>query len=112
MADSKLSVKLNEAWTHRVKHHHKEAETVFREVLTNYPDHVEALYGLAQALMEQGKDKDAIKSFKQAAKLLQDGALGDDELRASLLRRQALGHIERLTKGSWDLISIGNAIPK
>lgn len=99
-------------WEHRVRHELAEAESDFRQAIKMDAKDSEATYGLAQVLMEQGKKDDAVKTFKQAIKLLDSGALSDDPIRAGMLQRQALGHIERLTKGKWDLVSIGNAIPK
>ncbi|MDA1329604.1 MAG: tetratricopeptide repeat protein [Chloroflexi bacterium] len=107
-----LKPQLERAWSLRVNHKLGDAETAFSEYLERDPENVHAVYGLAQVMMEQGRDKDAAKQFKQAIKLIDSGVLGDDELRAGLLRRQALGHIERMKTGSWDLVSIGNAIPK
>lgn len=99
-------------WVRRVKHEVAEAEDDFRQALKLDAGNIEAVYGLAQSLMEQGKNDEAVKTFKEAAKLLEGDTLKDDPVRASMLRRQALGHIERMTKGEWDLINIGNAIPK
>jgi tetratricopeptide (TPR) repeat protein len=103
---------LHRGWARRVTHEHVEAENDFRQALKLAPGDEHATYGLAQALMEQGKKDEAVKTFKEAIKLLDGGALEDDPVRASMLRRQALGHIERMNTGEWDLINIGNAIPK
>lgn len=99
-------------WGYRVQHQLDLAEADFREAMVLNPKLVHAVYGLAQSLMEQGKNKEAIEHFEEAAELLDSGALGDDPIRGGMLRRQALGHVERLTTGEWDLHSIGNAIPK
>jgi TolA-binding protein len=108
----KLRAQLNEAWSHRVNHRLEDAEAAFRAILTRYPEEVDAIYGLGLVLMEKGEDKKAVKQFKEAVRLLEAGAFGKDELRAGLLRWQILGHIDRVTKGDWNLSKISNVMPE
>ena len=99
-------------WAYRIKHEWDKAETDFRKVLESHPEDVEVIYGLGIVLMNQSKEKDAVKQFSEAARLLDAGAMANNQVRAGMLRRQCLGYIERIEKGDWDLMSIGNAVPK
>jgi Tfp pilus assembly protein PilF len=99
-------------WAYRVKHELDAAEADLRAVLKADPKSVFAKYGLAQVLMEQNKKDEASKAFNEVAKWIDDGALKGDPVRADMLRRQALGHAQKLKSGSWDLENIGNALPK
>lgn len=99
-------------WAYRVKHEPDKGEADFRKLLDLQPKSIYAQYGLAQVLMEQGKNAEATKAFQEVAKWIEGGVLQGDEVRAGMLRRQALGHIERMKTGHWDLMNIGNALPK
>ncbi|MGH2581416.1 MAG: tetratricopeptide repeat protein [Anaerolineales bacterium] len=103
---------LHSGWAHRVKHELDEAESDFRKGLQQLPNDAYGNYGLAQVLMEQGNKSEATEFFQRVAKLVEDGAFKDDRVRANMLHRQALGHIERIKTGEWDLSSIGGIIPK
>jgi TolA-binding protein len=103
---------LHSGWAHRVKHELAEAESDFRKGLQKLPDDVYGNYGLAQVLMEQGNKTEATGFFQRVAKLIDDGAFKDDRVRANMLHRQALGHVERMKTGEWELSSIGGIIPK
>lgn len=99
-------------WAYRVKHDPAKGEADFRKLLEAQPTSVYGQYGLAQVLMEQGRNDEATKVFNEAVKLIDSGAFKEDEVRGGMLRRQALGHIERMKTGQWDLVNIGNALPK
>jgi hypothetical protein len=93
-----------------VRHEAAQAEADFRKALQTSMT-IYGQYGLAKALMEQGKKDEAIKNFEDVARQLEGGAMKDDKVRSDMLRRQCLGYIQRLKTGEWDLSNLGNALP-
>lgn len=81
----------------------------FREALADFqrsaaldPDSVDAVYGLGMAQKASKLHDESVKTFQQVLTLLNAGAVAD-RVRADMLRRLALGHINEITSGNWNL---------
>lgn len=98
-------------WVHQVRHESAQAEADFRKALQTSKT-VYGQYGLAKALMEQGKNDEAIKNFEDVAQQLEAGAMKEDKVRSDMLHRQCKGYVQRIKTGNWDLSNLGNALPK
>jgi tetratricopeptide (TPR) repeat protein len=74
----------------------------FRRVITLDPEAVDGVYALGMALKASGQGEESVKAFQQVLSLLNAGAVAD-RTRADMLRRLALGHINEITSGDWNL---------
>jgi tetratricopeptide (TPR) repeat protein len=81
---------------------HSSAEESFRRAISLSPNMVDAHYALGLALKAQGRRAEAIQSFEKVVSLLSAGVL-EDHVRATMLRRLALGHTNQLKIGDWAL---------
>jgi tetratricopeptide (TPR) repeat protein len=63
---------------------------------------VDAVYGLGMSLKAAGKNEESVASFKKAIALIDQGVV-PDKSRARILRRLALGHVNEITSGDWNL---------
>ena len=63
---------------------------------------VDAVYGLGMSLKAAGKKGEAVTAFKNAIALIDKGVV-TDKPRARILRRLALGHVNEITSGDWNL---------
>ncbi len=79
-----------------------EAEDDFRKAIELDSEAVDAVYALGMALKAHGRHEESIQAFKQVLSLLNAGAVAD-RVRADMLRRLAIGHINFITKGDWHL---------
>lgn len=84
------------------KGNHDAAEENFRRAISVNPNSVDAYYGLALVLKAQDRRKEAIAMFQKVLDLLNANVV-EDRNRAQMLRRLALGHINWLQSGDWNL---------
>ena len=82
--------------------HYDEAIEDFKKASDLDPNAVDAIYGQGMSLKASGKKDEAILVFKKAIALL-DGGVVPDKSRARILRRLALGHVNEMTSGNWNL---------
>ncbi len=78
------------------------AEENFRRAISSNPNSVDAYYGLALVLKTQDRRQEAIQMFQKVVDLLNANVV-EDRSRAQMLRRLALGHINWLKSGDWNL---------
>lgn len=97
-------------WVHQVRHEAAQAEADFRKSLQAGKS-VFAQYGLAKALMAQGKKDEAIKNFEDVVHQLESGALKDDPVRSDMLHRQCHGYVQLIKQGEWKLDGLSGALP-
>lgn len=93
---------MRRGWAYHSRGKETQAEADFLKALEIAPDSVDAHYVLGLVFKAQGKKEDAIRSFKRTIELLEAGAVSDTT-RTDMLRRLALGHINELTIGDWNL---------
>ena len=80
-----------------------EAVKEFNEAISLEPGNVDALYGLAMTRKYAGAKTEAVNGFN--ATVAQLPAL-EDQMRASVLKRLAHGHINNIQSGDWNLSSV------
>jgi Tfp pilus assembly protein PilF len=93
---------LRRAWMYRSRGQEDLAEEDFRKALSIDSQSVDANYGLGMSLKSQGKKEQAIEAFEGTIRLLDEGT-EEDHNRAEMLHRLALGHINEMKTGDWDL---------
>jgi tetratricopeptide (TPR) repeat protein len=79
-----------------------EAEKDLRAAIGLDPKSIDAYYSLGMVLKAQQKADEAVNAFQHAIDLLKASA-GDANPRIEMLRRLALGHINEITQGDWNL---------
>jgi tetratricopeptide (TPR) repeat protein len=83
-------------------HQYADAVEDFRRALELDPNAVDAVYGQGMSLKASGKKEEAIAAFKKALALIDQGVI-PDKSRARILHRLALGHVNEITIGNWNL---------
>jgi tetratricopeptide (TPR) repeat protein len=78
------------------------AEADLRKATSMDADSVDAYYGLGMVLKAQRLKDGAVGAFQRAIELLEAGKIPDGA-RREMLRRLALGHVNELTLGDWNL---------
>jgi tetratricopeptide (TPR) repeat protein len=89
-------------WAFHSRGLNDQAEADFRRALSIDPEDVDATYVLGLVYKTQGKKEAAIDVFKKAVALIEAGKVENKD-RNEMLRRLALGHINELTVGDWNL---------
>lgn len=93
---------MRRGWAYHARGMESQAEADFQKALEIAPDSVDANYVLGLVFKAQGKKEDAIRCFKKSIALLESGVV-TDTTRADMLRRLALGHINEISIGDWNL---------
>ncbi len=96
---------LKRGWAYHARQRYTEAEADFRKALELSPDDTEILYALGLCLKRQDRKDEAVEAFQRVLHLLEEREPEDEsaKVRAGMLRRLTLGHVNELTKGDWDL---------
>ena len=81
---------------------YEKANEDFRRALDLDPTTVDAVYGLGMSLKSLAKKEEAVAAFTKAIGLIDQGIISDKS-RARILRRLALGHINEINTGDWNL---------
>ncbi len=79
-----------------------EAEADFKKAISLDPKSVDAVYALGMTLKAEKKSDDSVKTFNEVISLLTSGVI-QDKTRADMLKRLAMGHINEMTEGDWNL---------
>jgi tetratricopeptide (TPR) repeat protein len=79
-----------------------EASEDFQKAFELDPTSVDAVYGLGMSLKASSKKDEATVAFKKAIALIDKGVVADKS-RARILRRLALGHVNEIATGNWNL---------
>jgi tetratricopeptide (TPR) repeat protein len=66
------------------------------------PKEREAYYALGMVMKAQGKKEEAVAAFQQALDLIASET-GPNQVKTDMLRRLALGHINEISQGDWNL---------
>lgn len=93
---------LKSGWMHLARNEFDSAEEIFRKACMVEPKSIDAFYALALALKSEERKKDAITAFEHVIKLIEEES-EPDPTRSRILRRLALGHINHLRDGDWNL---------
>jgi tetratricopeptide (TPR) repeat protein len=81
---------------------YNEAEADFRKAIEMDAKDVDSVYALGMTLKAAKRTQDSVKAFKQAISLIDSGVI-QNQNRRDMLRRMAIGHVNEITKGDWDL---------
>jgi tetratricopeptide (TPR) repeat protein len=73
-----------------------------RKAIALDPRHEDAYFSLGMVQKAMRNNQDAIEAFRQVILLLQTNS-SDTHARKEMLRRLALGHINEITDGDWNL---------
>ncbi len=93
---------LRRGWAYRANDQEEKAEQDFRAALGIEAQSVDASYALGLTLKAQGKHDQAVAVFQQVIDLLEEGVEQDHD-RQEMLHRLALGHINLISQGDWNL---------
>ena len=78
------------------------AEKDLRRVVELDPKSVDGFYGLGMVYKAAKRNAEAIQSFEEAIRVLREGAV-ENHNKSEMLRRLALGHVNELKTGDWDM---------
>lgn len=81
---------------------HEKAEEDFRNALQLDPKSIDANYVLGLILKAQERKQEAVEYFKKTVDLLEEDR-SENKARKEMLRRLAMGHINELSRGDWNL---------
>ncbi len=79
-----------------------EAEADFKKAISMDGNNIDSFYSLGMVLKAMNRKDDAVAAFKQALNLIR--AIPDEKTtKSDMLRRLALGHVNEMTQGDWNL---------
>jgi len=93
---------INRGYLYYSKDRLAEAEADFREAIALDTSDVNAYYGLGMTLKSQKKNDESAQTFQKVISLVEAGTV-EDKIKATMLRRLALGHINEIQQGDWNL---------
>jgi tetratricopeptide (TPR) repeat protein len=80
----------------------KEAEADLKKAISMDGNNIDSFYSLGMVLKAMNRKEDAVAAFKQALNLI--NAIPDSKTtKYDMLRRMALGHVNEMTQGDWNL---------
>ncbi len=91
-----------EAWLRHATKDEDAAEENFRKAIALNPQSADAYYGLGLVLKAQDRRQEAISAFQQVVDSLNPES-EENRSRTHILRRLAIGHMNMLRSGDWDL---------
>jgi tetratricopeptide (TPR) repeat protein len=89
-------------WAYHARGKHQEAEQDIHQALKLDAESVDANYLLGLVMKAQGKNPEAVASFKRTIELIEAGKI-EDKAKNEILHRLAKGHYNELTTGDWNL---------
>jgi len=78
------------------------AEADLKKALQLDNNHVDAYYSLGMVLKAAGKNEEAVAAFNQVINLIATLG-GENATKYDMLRKLALGHVNEITQGDWNL---------
>jgi cytochrome c-type biogenesis protein CcmH/NrfG len=87
-------------WTYYGEGMLDEAVEAFGNAKDRFPEDIEVLYALALTYKKAGREKESLDIFRNVVKSAENL---DDQTRGVMLRRLAIGHVNVLERGDWDL---------
>jgi len=80
----------------------KEAEADLKKAVSMDGNSIDSFYSLGMVLKAMNRKEDAVAAFKQALTLISSVA-DENKTKYDMLRRLALGHVNEMTQGDWNL---------
>jgi tetratricopeptide (TPR) repeat protein len=93
---------LRRGYAYYSRSHYPQAIDDFQAAISREPDMVDAVFALGMALKAANQGDEGTRAFQQVLALLNAGAVAD-RIRADMLRRLAIGHINEIASGDWNL---------
>ena len=93
---------LRRGWAYHARGKQQEAEQDIRQAIEMDADSVDANYLQGLIMKAQGKNQEAIASFKKAIDLIEAGKI-EDKAKNEIMHRLTMGHFNELTTGDWNL---------
>jgi tetratricopeptide (TPR) repeat protein len=87
-------------WNYYSTKDYSSAEDSFRQALQENPDDIDSLYALGMTLRYAGRSDAAVDVFR---KVMDRSAEIQSGSRSRIVRRLALGHINQIEMGDWNL---------
>jgi tetratricopeptide (TPR) repeat protein len=81
---------------------YKEAEADLKKAISLDSNHLDSYYSLGMVLKALDRKEDAIAAFTQVLRILESQS-GTSSSKNDMLRRLALGHVNEMTQGDWNL---------
>lgn len=97
---TKASDYVRRAWLFYSNHDYGKSIDDYYKALESDPDNVDTVFGLGLALKADGKKEKAVESFEKALTLIDKL---EDHVRARMLKRLIIGHINQIRSGDWNL---------
>ena len=91
---------VSRAWLYYAKHDYEKSIDDFYKALDSDPENVDIVFGLGIALKAADKKDKAVETFEKVLILL-NGL--EDQVRARMLKRLTIGHINQIKSGDWNL---------
>ncbi len=82
--------------------HYQAAEADLNQAIRMESNSIDAYYMLGMVYKAMKSDEEAVTAFTQALELIKDQPEGN-KVKKDMLRRLALGHINSITQGDWNL---------
>ena len=82
--------------------HFDAAESDLQKAITLDNKHIDSYYSLGMVLKAVGRKEEAIEAFKKVIDLITANS-SLDTVKYDMLRRLALGHINEISQGDWNL---------
>lgn len=93
---------LRRAMSYYARKNYEKAMEDFNKAITLDPASEDAYYGLGMALKAAGNNTDSIQAFKSVINIMAESQDNSHD-RKVMLRRLALGHINEMVSGDWNL---------
>jgi tetratricopeptide (TPR) repeat protein len=91
-----------QGWANHAAGKQETAEEYLRRAVELGPNSIDAHFTLGLALKAQDRRREAVQSFRKVIELIEAGEL-EDHARSEMVRRLAIGHINQIEKGDWNL---------
>jgi tetratricopeptide (TPR) repeat protein len=78
------------------------AETDLRKAISLDDNHIDSYYSLGMVLKAANKNEEAVHAFNQVVILITNNA-DLQNVKYDMLRKLALGHVNEITRGDWNL---------
>jgi tetratricopeptide (TPR) repeat protein len=88
------------AWLFYANHNYEKSIDDFYRALDSDPENVDTVFGLGLALKADGKKEKAVETFEKTLTMM---STLEDHIRAQMLKRLTIGHINQIKTGDWNL---------
>jgi tetratricopeptide (TPR) repeat protein len=78
------------------------AESDLQKAIQLDPNHIDSYYSLGMVMKAVGRKEDAVAAFNKVISLITNNQ-DLDKVKFEMLKRLAMGHINEITQGDWNL---------